>query len=114
MKQIAILTCRHACDVCTGASCLRAWNARERGFSPYAGEDVSLAAFFHCNGCGSDPQTDSGMLEKLDRLKSIGVDVVHTGVCTVTERDAMTWCPTVQKIAAMLRDRGIQVVQGTH
>ncbi len=114
MKQIAILTCRKACNVCTGASCLRAWNAKEKGFSRYAGEDVSLAAFFHCNDCGTDPENDKGMIEKLDRLQKIGVERVHTGICTVTDRETMTWCPTIEKIAEMLRERGIEVVQGTH
>lgn len=114
MKHIAILTCRKACDVCTGAGCLRAWNQREKGFAPYAGEEVVLDAFFHCSGCGRDPETDPGMLEKLDRLQSIGVDVVHTGICTVANRSSMAWCPTIEKLASMLRERGIQVVQGTH
>ena len=114
MKQIAVLTCLNACKVCTGASCLKAWNARERGFSRYAGEDVSLAAFFHCNGCGTDPETDPGMLEKLERLEKIGVSTVHTGICTVTGRETKTVCPTIEKITSMLRERGIEVVQGTH
>lgn len=113
-KHIAILTCLDACGICTGASCLRAWNERGGGFAPYAGKDVSLDAFFHCDGCGSDPETDSGMLEKLDRLQAIGVSSVHVGICAVKEREAMTLCPSIQKIADLLSERGISVLLGTH
>lgn len=38
VKRIAVLTCLDACKVCTGAGCLKAWNRREHGFAPYAGE----------------------------------------------------------------------------
>ena len=113
MKKIAVLTCLDACQVCTGASCFAAWNKRERGFAPYAGEESSLQAFFHCNGCGKDPETDPGMLEKLSRLESIGVDTVHTGVCTI-QRETGKTCPTITKIIGILRQRGIAVVHGTH
>ena len=114
MKQIAILTCLRACKVCTGASCLKAWNARERGFSCYADEEASLAAFFHCNGCDSDPETDPGMLEKIERLEKIGVDTVHIGVCAVTDMETKALCPTIEKIASMLRERKLEVVRETH
>ena len=38
MKKIAILTCLDACQVCTGAGCLNAWNSKSRNFAAYAGE----------------------------------------------------------------------------
>ncbi|MGN0627583.1 MAG: CGGC domain-containing protein [Oscillospiraceae bacterium] len=114
MKQIAILTCRKACNVCTGALCFHAWNMKSHGFARYAGEEVSLAAFFHCNGCDSDPETDPGMLEKIERLEKIGVDTVHIGVCAVTDMETKALCPTIEKIASMLRERKIEVVRETH
>lgn len=114
MKKIAILTCLDACQVCTGASCLNAWNRKARHFVPYAEEDASLEAFFHCNGCDKDPETDRGMAEKLDRLQGIGVETVHIGVCAVKDREAGTLCPTIVKIQGMLRHRGIRTVLGTH
>ena len=113
MRKIAILTCLNSNRVCTGASCLTALNSRERHFAAYAGENVSLEAFFHCNGCGNDPETDKGMLEKLDRLQSIGVETVHIGVCTV-KRETGELCPTITKIQDMLHRRDIQTIQGTH
>ncbi len=71
MKRIAILTCLKACQVCTGAACLSAWNQRSRGFARYQGEEVQLSAFLHCNGCATSPLEDAGMREKLDRLVSL-------------------------------------------
>ena len=113
MKKIAILTCLDVCQVCTGAACFAAWNSRTGGFARYAGEEVSLAAFLHCNGCGKDPETDPGMAEKLDRLARIGVDTVHTGVCTV-RRETGELCPTIEAISRLLRQREIAVTHGTH
>ncbi len=114
MKKLAILTCLKACQVCTGASCLQAWNERSRGFAAYAGEEVQLMAFCHCNGCGIDPSTDKGMQEKLDRLQKIGVEVVHTGVCTMQGRENPIQCPTITAILDQLHQRGIQTKYGTH
>lgn len=114
MKKIAILTCLRACQVCTGASCLQAWNDKSRYFSVYADEEVQLVAFAHCNGCDSDPATDKGMQEKLDRLQKIGVDMVHTGVCTMMGRDNPTQCPKITAILDELHKRGIQTTHGTH
>ncbi len=101
------MTCLDACQVCTGASCLNAWNSKSRPFAPYAGEDASPEAFFHCNGCGKDPETDKGMLEKLDRLQNTGVDAVHIGICAVKDRGTETLCPVMEKIRDMLHSRGI-------
>lgn len=53
------------------------------------------------------------MIEKLDRLQSIGVEAVHIGVCTV-KRETKSLCPTIVKIQDMLRSRNIQTIQGTH
>ncbi len=114
MKHIAILTCLDACKVCTGASCLKAWNDRTRGFAPYAGEEAQLDAFFHCNGCSSQPEDDPGMREKLDRLQSMGVTAVHTGVCTCKGPDYKAYCPNIAQIVSLLEQRGIQVIRGTH
>lgn len=114
MKRIALLTCLDACKVCTGASCLEAWNRRGRHFARYAREDVEVSAFLRCNGCGTDPETDDGMREKLDRLEKIGVDTVHIGVCAVRDREIGELCPTIEKIRKMLRNRGIDTIVGPH
>ena len=113
MRHIAILTCLEACRVCTGAACLEAWNKRERQFSRYAGKEAQLNAFLHCNGCHSDPMSDPGLAEKLQRLTEIGVDTVHLGVCAV-KRETGTLCPTMKTLAERLRQNGMQIVLGTH
>ena len=112
MEHIAILSCIHSCRVCTAASCLKAFNEKSRGFAQYQDVPVQLDALFYCNGCDNDPETDPGMLEKLDRLESIGVKTVHTGLCT-KEKDG-SYCPKIQRIVDMLKARGISVVHGTH
>lgn len=114
MKRIAILTCLKACQVCTGAACLSAWNKRSRGFARYQGEEVQLSAFLHCNGCGTSPLEDAGMREKLDRLVSLEVNVVHVGICARTEQPDHQLCPTIATLWEELERRNIQVVEGTH
>lgn len=118
MKKIAILTCLRACSVCTGAGCLDACQARSDAFARYAGEDLQLAAFFHCNGCDAPPAdihgADPGMEEKLDRLVRIGVEVVHLGVCTRSCAPPHPRCPVIERICRTLDQRGISIVDGTH
>lgn len=114
MKKIAILSCLNACQVCTGAACFQAWNEKAKHFSRYAQQDVTLVAFLHCNGCGKDPVEDKGIKEKLDRLQSMGVNTVHTGVCTMKDTKQDIQCPNIAKILDMLHERGIHTIQGTH
>lgn len=114
MTKVAILTCLKACQICTGASCLAAWNSRTRNFAQYAGQDAELVAFMHCNGCDKDPAIDPGMQEKLERLAQIGVDRVHLGVCTRTEQADHSRCPRIQNIVDRLEAQGVAIVEGTH
>ena len=51
MKNIAILTCLKANDVCTGASCLDAFYNKKGFFTQYTNDDTKLVAFWTCNGC---------------------------------------------------------------
>ena len=50
MKNIAILTCLKANDVCTGASCLDAFYNKKGFFTQYTNDDTKLVAFWTCNG----------------------------------------------------------------
>ena len=54
------------------------------------------------------------MIEKLDRLQKMGVDVVHTGVCTLSHQEKKSLCPRIKTIMEMLHERGIATVEGTH
>lgn len=112
MKKIAMLNCLKANEICTGASCFRAFLRKEKSFERYRNEETELAAFFRCNGCGRDPLTDAGIQEKLQRLQEEHIEVVHVGVCTKDR--AGKRCETIQKIVEQLESRGISVVDGTH
>jgi predicted metal-binding protein len=111
MRKIAILACLKANDVCTGEACLHAYRERSGAFLRYAGEDTELAAFLRCNGCQSCPENDPGMLEKLDRLQTLGVSALHLGVCAAPGGRE---CPNIARIAAMAEKRGMKIVRGTH
>ncbi len=110
--KVAILSCLKANEVCTGMGCLQAYHDKRDAFSIYKDEETRLMAFMHCNGCGTNPETDEGMIEKLDRLKDRGVEVVHIGICTVNKDGKR--CGTIERIIQMLKERGIKVVFGTH
>lgn len=112
MKKIAILTCEKSNDVCTGASCLKAFNHRLKSFRRYENAEIELMAFMKCNGCECDYDTDSGYLEKLERIEQIGVEVVHVGVCTKGKDGS--YCSKIDKIINDMKQRGIEIVDGTH
>ena len=117
--SIGILTCIHANNVCTGAGCLNAFYNREDKFSEY-GEKDRLGAFMTCNGCKNEQplehEKDPGMQEKLDRLISENIKVIHVGVCSWVENENHEWylCIRMKKICEMMENRGIRVIQGTH
>jgi predicted metal-binding protein len=111
MKRIAILSCLKATAVCSGAGCFSALNRRMGSFTPYQDEVVEIAAFFHCNGCDCTIETDKEYAEKINRVKTLGLDAVHIGKCTITDK---TECSTITKIADELSSAGITVIRGTH
>lgn len=112
MKKVAILACLHANDVCAGVSCLSALEEKRAYFQGYIGQTVRLCAFLRCSRCGVDPEEDPGMMEKLERIVSCGVETAHFGICT-TQRDG-TVCPHMAKTAAWLEEKGVKIVWGTH
>lgn len=111
MTKIAMMNCLKANQVCAGVACLDALRERRAGFACYAGEDVDLRAFLRCSNCGKTPQEDPGMTEKLERLVSSGVEVVHIGVCAHPKGIR---CQTMERYAAWLEEHGIRVVWKTH
>ncbi|HAQ40394.1 CGGC domain-containing protein [Anaeropeptidivorans aminofermentans] len=112
MKKIAMMNCLKSNRVCTGAACLNAFNARTVGFERYRDEELELVALMWCNGCDAEADEDSGMIEKLERLQSIGTQVLHIGKCT--KNKAGEECPIISKAADILERQGIQIVRGTH
>lgn len=111
MRKIAMLNCLDANDVCTGAGCLKAFYARTGGFEAYGEEELTLTAFARCSHCGKTAAEDAGMLEKLERLVSMGTETVHIGACAAPKGKR---CPTMESHAAWLEDHGIKVVWKTH
>ena len=109
--KIAILNCLKANEVCTGAGCLKAFNAGSRHFKIYEGAPLTLVAMARCNGC--DAGIDKGFQEKLERIVSEGAEACHVGVCTV-KSDTKEECPISTRAAAYLEERGVKVVRGTH
>ena len=75
MKNIAILTCLKANDVCTGASCLDAFYNKKGFFTQYTNDDTKLVAFWTCNGCDEVLlNNQEGLLEKLEgSIINVGV-----------------------------------------
>lgn len=114
MKKIAILNCRNAICVCAGASCLHALNSRTGKFGRYEGEEVELCAFWYCNGCDM-PDDDAGLREKIDRVKSFGIESMHLGVCTrLSAKEGGGECPVITKIADEFEKEGVEIIRGTH
>jgi predicted metal-binding protein len=112
MLKIAMLNCDKANEVCTGASCMTAFNKKSASFARYDGQQISLEAFLRCNGCAAGWKEDKGMREKLERLTQIGIDAVHLGVCT--KDHAGVECQNISEIASFLESQGISIVRGTH
>lgn len=112
MKKIAMLNCLKANEVCTGAACLKAYYEKQKAFKMYQNEEVILAAFMRCNGCGQDPEQDKGMFEKIERLQKEGVEIVHVGVCTKNREGKE--CLTITKIIHMIEANNMHIVRGTH
>jgi predicted metal-binding protein len=125
MKRVAIIRCRNAELVCTGAGCLHAFNRGEGAFASYGGEALELVAYLSCNGCqGVEDQGpfDQGvftplalqpdLLAKLERLERERVDCVHLGICCWNRQGEE--CPAMVELTGELQRRGMNVVKGTH
>ena len=109
--KIAILNCLKANDVCAGAACLKAFNAKTRHFEAYGDTPLELVAFARCSGC--EAGIDDGFREKLDRIVSEGAEVCHLGVCTKSF-ETKEECPVITEAAAFLERSGVRIVRGTH
>lgn len=110
-KKIVILTCLNANKVCTGASCIDAFNKRVQNFATLL-ENIKLGAFMRCNGCGIYPGQDAGLDEKIDCILKIKPEAVYLGVCTRLPDKSL--CPVIQAICVKLEQAGIVIRRGTH
>lgn len=113
MERIAIFTCLKTAEGCAGCGCMKAYHRKTGTFEEYKDKEVELLSFFHCSHCidEMEPEKDEGLEKKLDRLVKEGVEKVHVGICT--RKDGVK-CPGAARIEALLLERGIAVIQGTH
>lgn len=114
MKRIVILTCPLSETVCTGGSCLKAFNERIRAFSRYKRENMELVAFMKCSGCGHFPGQDKGLDEKIQYVLDAKPDVVHVGICASKGKEKRKFCPEIEAITTIWEKAGIPIVRGTH
>lgn len=114
MKRIVMLTCPKAETVCTGASCLQAYNQRTHAFEQYKNEETELLAFMKCSGCGHTVENDAGLEEKIKRILSIKPDVVHVGICCCKKGSKHELCQEVVQMTDIFNKAGIPIVRGTH
>ena len=78
MKRIAILACLRSGNVCTGASCMRAFSQRKASFACYGEEPLELVAFMRCNGCQNrQGQLCPAIAEITEALQQWGMTVVR-------------------------------------
>ncbi|MCL1912796.1 MAG: CGGC domain-containing protein [Eubacteriaceae bacterium] len=113
MKRIAMLNCLKANEVCSGASCMSAFNYRKASFMDYGDEEQHLTAFMRCGGCDLEPANYKGMMQKIERIIQEETEVAHVGICTITHETKLE-CENIAKIISMFEDKGIIVVRGTH
>ncbi|MBI5443016.1 MAG: CGGC domain-containing protein [Deltaproteobacteria bacterium] len=80
MKNIGIINCFEVSKRCSASGCLKALHARTGSFEQYAGEEVVLLSFAHCNGCGEDAVEQ--VVARAKRMREVGVEVIHLSTCT--------------------------------
>lgn len=96
-NKIAIIVNEDTMNKCTGKGCLAAFFERKDSFENY-GVDAKILAFTH----------DQGEIEKkIEKLKKLGVEVVHLSSCLRKRQDKYI------KLAQMLKEN-FQVVGYTH
>ena len=112
--KIGTITCVRSNDVCARVGCLSAFQNRAGSFAGYD-KDTVLAAMMTCNGCARDnpkqPEEDPGIQEKIERLKSEQIEVMHAGACRLHKGKE---CPRLARICGMIEEAAIRVVRGTH
>lgn len=108
--RIAILSCSKTMRRCVGRSCIWAFQDKERHFSIYRNREtpVRLCAFFNCNGCDANYESDPDFRKKIERLVLDDVRVIHLSSCMTHH------CSNLQKIQSLIESYGLQCEMGTH
>ena len=106
--NIAIIRCERVSEACPGTACLLALQGRKVRFKGY-GDDARLVAMITCGGCPG--RRISRLLNTL--AKTVKLDAVHLSSCMVKE-EYQPPCPHREEIVALIKKKGITVVEGTH
>lgn len=79
MRKIGIINCYDVSKKCSSSGCFKALHDRTGSFERYAGEEVQIISFVHCNGCGDGAV--GRVLDRAERMREVGVDVIHLSTC---------------------------------
>lgn len=115
MKRIAVLRCLKSSSHCSGAGCLKILFNKEKVYSKYKEEDIQLAAFWTCNGCGDISLGDEeGLRRKIASMERFSVDVVHMSHCVFKKKTdgSEEICTQVSAIVSELEKIGVRVEKG--
>ena len=115
MKRIAVLRCLKSSSHCSGAGFLKILFNKEKVYSKYKEEDIQLAAFWTCNGCGDISLGDEeGLRRKIASMERFSVDVVHLSHCVFKKKTdgSEGICPQVSAIVSELEKIGVRVEKG--
>ena len=112
MKNIAVLACGKV--KCTFSGCLNAFYDRKKAFEPYEGEELRMTAMMRCPECLSDaePMECEAFVKNLERVAAMENVTLHISHCA--KKRAEEGCRGMQKMAEAFRDKGVEIVWGTH
>jgi len=106
MKNIGVMICNKYSYKCSGVGCFDAFNKKEKAFERYKDMNITLKAFFHCNGCDKDFLVEQA--HKIEQMKDRQVSTIHFSRCMANH------CDYYKQLKNDLKNSGFEVVDGTH
>ena len=106
-EKIAVLRCETVSEVCAGAGCFKAFNARRLHFASTP-KDAEMVGFFTCGGCSG--RRVSRLVKSLQKS---GLTTIHLSSCMLLA-DEYPRCPHLAEIKETISKLGIKIVEGTH
>lgn len=106
-EKIAVLRCETVSEVCAGAGCFKAFNARRLHFASTP-KDAEMVGFFTCGGCSG--RRVSRLVKSLQKS---GLTTIHLSSCMLLV-DEYPRCPHLAEIKETISKLGIKIVEGTH
>ena len=78
-KKVAIIVREETSKTCVGKGCLNAFYQKIDSFEKYQNGSLELVAFCDDGGVSDDPIEN--ILNRIEKFKKIGVDIVHVSTC---------------------------------